>query len=236
MFFCVWGGFAWHLAPRASQISPCCFSCHVGQFGKTQMPSSTELIWNTGMASQTLVLKKNRCTWHKHDLEMQCRACDLAQKENTHSHAISARLRSKKRSCSLSMVCCEILRHLPLSLSFFFNSCVPMSLWLNSVSLSSLGRVSSHCDRVRGTLRNHGVVSQRLDTTWNVQLTRPHVAGLGAEQSTRTDWNRWTDVTKACRDADHPDCMTRQRTDLKGAFRNWIWKTRSHFLISEKVT
>lgn len=51
------------------------------------------------------------------------------------------------------------------------------------------------------------------------------------------DWlDRSTDVTKPCRDADHPGCITRQWTDLKGAFRNWIWKTGSHFLILEEIT
>lgn len=55
-----------------------------------------------------------------------------------------------------------------------------------------LVRVSSHCDRERGTPRNHGVESQRRDTTWNIQLTRPPVAGLGLSkaqgQTEPLDW------------------------------------------------
>lgn len=109
-------------------------------------------------------------------------------KKKTRSHAISVCLQSENRSCSLSMVCCEILRH-----HFFLFSVVYQCHCDLTVSpYLLLVRVSSHCDRERGTPRNHGVESQRRDTTWNIQLTRPHVTGHGLSkaqgQTEPLDW------------------------------------------------
>lgn len=101
-----------------------------------------------------------------------------------------------------------------------------------------LFRASSHCDSEGGTERNLRVVvspATRHDMEFFSadQTSRCRIRGCAK----RKDWlNGGTDVTKPCGDADHPDCLTRQRTDLKGAFRNWIWKTSSHFLISEEIT
>lgn len=112
-----------------------------------------------------------------------------------------------------------------------------MSPWLNSVSLSSLAKGEfSLRQRRRNSAEARGrrVAGTRHDMDF---FSWPDLKLQDLDCAKQQDWlNGRTDVTKSCRDAHHPDWLTRQRTDLKGACRNWIWKTSSHFLISEEIT
>lgn len=190
MFFSVWGGlsYIWLQEPHKYLHA---VSRHVGQLSKTQIHSSTGCInyswdcvsnrllkcWSVKTCahdtSTNLKCSSEHVTWHK-------------KKKKTRSHTISVCLQSEKRSCSLSMVCCEILRHLFLFLFVF--CCVPMSLWLNSVSLSSLGKGQfSLRQRTRNSAEPWGWVAEtRHDVEYSADQTSCRRTWI--EQSTRTDW------------------------------------------------
>lgn len=185
MFFSVWGGlsYIWLQEPHKYLHA---VSRHVGQLSKTQIHSSTGCInysWDCVSNVAQMLVSKNMCTWHKHELEMQFRACDLAQKK--HVHTLFQYVCRVKRGVAAFLLYavkfCDIF-------FFFLNSCVPMSLWLNSVSLSSLGKGQfSLRQRTRNSAEPWGRVAEtRHDMEYSADQTSCRRTWI--EQSTRTDW------------------------------------------------
>lgn len=186
MFFSVWRGlsYIWLQEPHKYLHA---VSRHVGLLSKTQIHSSTGCInysWDC-VSNRLLKCWSVKTCAHDTSTNLKCSSEHVTwHKKKKHVHTLFQYVCRVKRGVAAflwyAVKFCDI---------FFFVvfCCVPMSLWLNSVSLSSLGKGQfSLRQRTRNSAEPWGRVAEtRHDVEYSADQTSCRRTWI--EQSTRTD-------------------------------------------------
>lgn len=190
MFFSVWRGlsYIWLQEPHKYLHA---VSRHVGQLSKTQIHSSTGCIncsWDCVLNRLLKCWSVKTCA-HDTSTNLKCSSEHVTwhKKKNTFTHYFSMSAEWKEELQPFY----GMLWNFATSFFFFFLlfvfCCVPMSLWLNSVSLSSLGKGQfSLRQRTRNSAEAWGRVAEtRHHMEYSADQTSYRRTWI--EQSTRTD-------------------------------------------------